>query len=217
MGSTLPAPADEGDGRVVPVPPANSPIARIRGARGQRSDGSAEVRSGAIRCIPGSALVPLGPGLRTIAPRTTGRPVGTVSTDPDSPVPVEREPAQMSLGFATQVQSATGQTPRRMASIVALAFGITTLGLLVAPKPTFAWDASSYSSSSEKQLVSLTNRLRARTSSRSSTRRATATRSPARTSAGTTTPTTRPPEPSTGCSWTRPATGRTSWAGSGTS
>jgi uncharacterized protein YkwD len=67
----------------------------------------------------------------------------------------------MSLGFATKVPSATGQTRRRVASIVALAFGITTLGLLAAPKPTFAWDASSYSSSSEKQLVSLTNQSRA--------------------------------------------------------
>ena len=51
--------------------------------------------------------------------------------------------------------------PRRFAVLVAVAFTITSVGLLVAPPPALAWDANSFSSSSEKQLVSLTNQARA--------------------------------------------------------
>jgi uncharacterized protein YkwD len=50
---------------------------------------------------------------------------------------------------------------RRLAVLTALAFGLTAVGLLAAPRSVFAWDGNSFSSSSEKQLVSLTNQSRA--------------------------------------------------------
>ena len=52
-------------------------------------------------------------------------------------------------------------TPRRFALIVALAFAITAIGLLVAPRPTDAWSSGQFNSTSEKQLVALTNQSRA--------------------------------------------------------
>jgi uncharacterized protein YkwD len=42
-----------------------------------------------------------------------------------------------------------------------LAFSLTSVGLLAAPRTTLAWDANAFSSSSEAQLVSLTNQARA--------------------------------------------------------
>jgi uncharacterized protein YkwD len=45
--------------------------------------------------------------------------------------------------------------------MVAIAFGLTSIGLLALPKPALAWDANSFSSASEKQLVSLSNQSRA--------------------------------------------------------
>lgn len=50
---------------------------------------------------------------------------------------------------------------RRFAAMLALAFSITALGLLVAPSPAAAWSSGQFSSSSEKQLVTLTNQSRA--------------------------------------------------------
>ena len=67
----------------------------------------------------------------------------------------------MSFAPAASARRVPRPTARRLATITALAFGITTLGLLASPKPTFAWGASEFSSSSEKQLVSLTNQSRA--------------------------------------------------------
>ena len=52
-------------------------------------------------------------------------------------------------------------TPRRFALIVAVAFAITAVGLLVAPRPTDAWSSGQYNSTSERQLVALTNQSRA--------------------------------------------------------
>jgi len=42
-----------------------------------------------------------------------------------------------------------------------LAFGLTSVGLLAAPRTTLAWDVNAFSSASESQLVSLTNQARA--------------------------------------------------------
>lgn len=55
---------------------------------------------------------------------------------------------------------ATGPT-RRAALGVAIAFAVSWVGLLVAPAPTAAWSAGSFSSASEQQLVALTNQSRA--------------------------------------------------------
>ena len=51
--------------------------------------------------------------------------------------------------------------PRRLAIMTMLAFALTSIGLLAAPRTTLAWDVNSFSSSSEAQLVSLTNQARA--------------------------------------------------------
>ena len=51
--------------------------------------------------------------------------------------------------------------PRRFAVMTMLAFALTSIGLLAAPRSTLAWDTNAFSSSSEAQLVSLTNQARA--------------------------------------------------------
>ena len=51
--------------------------------------------------------------------------------------------------------------PRRFAVMTAIVFLLTSLGLLATPRTTFAWDADNFSSSSESQLVSMTNQARA--------------------------------------------------------
>jgi uncharacterized protein YkwD len=50
---------------------------------------------------------------------------------------------------------------RRAPIGVAIAFAVSSVGLLVAPTSTFAWGAGSFSSASEQQLVALTNQSRA--------------------------------------------------------
>jgi uncharacterized protein YkwD len=45
--------------------------------------------------------------------------------------------------------------------LVALAFGVSTLGLLANPAPVGAWSASTFSSAAERELVALTNQARA--------------------------------------------------------
>ena len=52
-------------------------------------------------------------------------------------------------------------TLRRLALVAVLAFAGTSAGLLVAPGSTLAWDGNTFSSSSEQQLVALTNQARA--------------------------------------------------------
>src|SRR6476469_5820700 len=56
---------------------------------------------------------------------------------------------------------------RRVLLMTALAFGLTSVGLLASPRTTLAWDANAFSSSSEAQLVSLTNQARASAALRS--------------------------------------------------
>jgi uncharacterized protein YkwD len=51
--------------------------------------------------------------------------------------------------------------PRRLALMVVLAFGITSLGLLSTPRPAYAWDTNTFSSSSESMLISMQNQARA--------------------------------------------------------
>ena len=50
---------------------------------------------------------------------------------------------------------------RRAPIGVAIAFAVSSVGVLVAPASTFAWGAGSFSSASEQQLVALTNQSRA--------------------------------------------------------
>lgn len=52
-------------------------------------------------------------------------------------------------------------TPRRLPMIVALAFSLTAVGMFGAPSPTDAWSSGQFSSTSERQLVALTNQSRA--------------------------------------------------------
>jgi uncharacterized protein YkwD len=51
--------------------------------------------------------------------------------------------------------------PRRFTLMVALAFGVTSVGLLAVPRSTLAWDAYTFNSSSESLLISLQNQARA--------------------------------------------------------
>jgi uncharacterized protein YkwD len=51
--------------------------------------------------------------------------------------------------------------PRRLCLLAAFAFVATSVGLLVTPGSTLAWDANTFNSTSEKQLVALTNQARA--------------------------------------------------------
>jgi len=50
---------------------------------------------------------------------------------------------------------------RRAPLGVAIAFAVSSVGLLAAPAPTAAWSAGSFSSASEQQLIALTNQSRA--------------------------------------------------------
>jgi uncharacterized protein YkwD len=58
-------------------------------------------------------------------------------------------------------RSGSHQDIRRIVVGLAIAFGITAMGLLASAGPTYAWDANSFNSSSERELVSLTNQARA--------------------------------------------------------
>jgi uncharacterized protein YkwD len=51
--------------------------------------------------------------------------------------------------------------PHRLAGLLAVALAASSVGFLAAPRPADAWSAGSFSSASEKQLVSLTNQSRA--------------------------------------------------------
>ncbi len=51
--------------------------------------------------------------------------------------------------------------PRRFAAMTAIAFVLTSVGLLAAPRSAHAWGVNSFNSSSEATLVSLTNQARA--------------------------------------------------------
>ena len=51
--------------------------------------------------------------------------------------------------------------------LVALAFGISTIGLLANPTPAEAWTANTFSSAAERELVALTNQARAAAGRRS--------------------------------------------------
>jgi uncharacterized protein YkwD len=59
------------------------------------------------------------------------------------------------------LRSLLAADPRRFVVMTAIAFILTSVGLLAAPRATLAWDANSFSSASESQLVSLTNQARA--------------------------------------------------------
>ena len=52
-------------------------------------------------------------------------------------------------------------SPRRTALGIVLLFGLTSVFTFAAPATTFAWDAGTFSASSEADLVAMTNRARA--------------------------------------------------------
>jgi uncharacterized protein YkwD len=66
-----------------------------------------------------------------------------------------RQPRRLALGDVVR------RDPRRFAAMLAIAFGVTSVGLLVAPRTALAWSVNSFSSTSERQLVTLTNQARA--------------------------------------------------------
>ena len=122
------------------------------------------VQSGGLRS---GTWYPCAHGAGTIAPRTgtglvlrvrnsTGLPTG----GPLEVEPVRMAPVRAVPHTAPPARPAT-RGPRRLAAIVAVAFAVTSIGVLAVPRHVYAWDAGSFSSSSEKQLVSLTNQSRA--------------------------------------------------------
>jgi len=50
---------------------------------------------------------------------------------------------------------------RRLAAVLAIAFALTSVGLLASPGAVLAWEAGSYGADSEAELVALTNQSRA--------------------------------------------------------
>jgi len=63
--------------------------------------------------------------------------------------------------LAAQPRTSTPGSLRRVFLMTALAFGLTSVGLLAAPRTTLAWAINAFSSASESQLVTLTNQARA--------------------------------------------------------
>ena len=59
------------------------------------------------------------------------------------------------------LRTSLATSPRRLAVMTMLAFSLTSVGLLAAPRTTLAWDVNAFSSTSEAQLVRLTNQARA--------------------------------------------------------
>jgi uncharacterized protein YkwD len=59
------------------------------------------------------------------------------------------------------------RTSRRLPVLTAFAFALTSIGLLVAPSAALGWSANTFSSTSERELVSLTNHSRANAGLRS--------------------------------------------------
>ena len=70
-------------------------------------------------------------------------------------------PATLPATLSSTAARALDGTPRRLAALVALAFLVTSVGLLAVPRTVYAWDSGAFSSSAEKQLVGLTNQSRA--------------------------------------------------------
>ena len=67
----------------------------------------------------------------------------------------------MTLGTPASDLRRQLQDPRRFALVTLVAFAITAVGLFAAPSSADAWSVNTFSSTSEKQLVSLTNKSRA--------------------------------------------------------
>ena len=57
--------------------------------------------------------------------------------------------------------AANGTAARRLSVVTAAAFTLTSIGLLLAPASALAWSGGTFSSASERQLVTLTNQARA--------------------------------------------------------
>jgi uncharacterized protein YkwD len=70
------------------------------------------------------------------------------------------EPAR-DVSSPARTAKVTLRSRRRGPAMLAIAFALTAVGLFAAPRTTLAWDANTFSSSSEQQLVSLTNQARA--------------------------------------------------------
>jgi uncharacterized protein YkwD len=102
----------------------------------------------------------------TIAQRTSTGPPPTVRDStgpPQAGGPHEVETVSMTLAPTALSAAPTIplRAPRRIVALFAIAFAVTSVGILAVPRPVDAWSAGQFSSSSEKLLVSLTNKSRA--------------------------------------------------------
>jgi uncharacterized protein YkwD len=96
--------------------------------------------------------------------RTTGAAYGLEHTGLPTRRPHETEPLMTVHAVARPRPSelrAFLADPRRFATLTAIAFVLTSVGLFVVPRQASAWDESTFSSASEAKLVSLTNQARA--------------------------------------------------------
>jgi uncharacterized protein YkwD len=75
--------------------------------------------------------------------------------------PTTRQPFAAALTGQPPIMSDGGRTLRRLAIGLAIAFAVTTIGILASAGPAYGWDSNSFSSSSERELISLTNQARA--------------------------------------------------------
>jgi uncharacterized protein YkwD len=122
------------------------------------------VRSGAFR---GANWYPCARLAGTIAPRTCTGPPPSVRDSTGLPPTGGPHEAQIRRMHLAQPATPTAPAHRRigargrLAILLAIAVGATSIGALAAPRPVLGWSASSFSSSSEKLLVSLTNKSRA--------------------------------------------------------
>ena len=72
-----------------------------------------------------------------------------------------RPPVAATPDGAAARGSSGRQDIRRITVGLAVAFAVTAIGLLAVAGPTYAWDPNSFNSSSERELVTLTNQARA--------------------------------------------------------
>ncbi len=70
-------------------------------------------------------------------------------------------PARSSARLASRIEWTLASPARRTVLAIALLFALSSVFVLAAPSATLAWGGDSFSSASESELVSLTNRSRA--------------------------------------------------------
>ena len=69
------------------------------------------------------------------------------------------------LATSTPASVPSARRSRRIAAVVALLFALSSVASYALPRPAAAWDKGTFNSTSEKDLVGLTNRVARRPAS----------------------------------------------------